>query len=327
MNSVQVSPFLPFRSTIELNSGVVGLHARRELLFRVFTTQRSKGGNGAQMPLATLVKKLQESLTRMESFEVVTVAQSTDGMFTKHPSTHLVDRAIDSKRSSPSLLARQLRLRLVATEDADVPKSLSNIVVSIHAIATFQALHDYLRPRVAGILPSGSRLSGMLAALAASALAPPSSSRGLPTPSAPNPTSTESGSLSRRRSLRLKEKRVGAVDTPAEPSAANDEALSKSPPQSSAGAEAGDSSASPSAADSASSGTAVQEPEYTGDCTDEEIDVDAEVRCIFAVVSISLTAPRYSRTTSIWTTWTPTRQSLCLLVKVGIYKCHTHSQC
>ena len=77
------------------------------------------------------------------------------------------DSNVDSKRSSPSLLARQLRLRLVATEDADVPKSLSNIVVSIHAIATFQALHDYLRPRVAGILPSGSRLSGMLAALSA----------------------------------------------------------------------------------------------------------------------------------------------------------------
>ena len=39
--------------------------------------------------------------------------------------------------------------------------------MSIHAIATFQALHDYLRPRVAGLL-SSSRLSGMFAALAAS---------------------------------------------------------------------------------------------------------------------------------------------------------------
>ena len=206
---------------------------------------------------------------------------------TRRPMICFAHCSVDSKRSSPSLLARQLRLRLVATEDADVPKSLSNIVVSIHAIATFQALHDYLRPRVAGILPSGSRLSGMLAALAASALAPPSSSRGLPTPPVPNPESTDPASISRRRSLRLKEKKAGAADATAEPSTSNDaESLSKSPPQSSAGAEAGDSSASPSAPDSASSGTAVQEPEFAGDCTDEEIDVDAEVRYIVAVIVV-----------------------------------------
>jgi E3 ubiquitin-protein ligase TRIP12 len=81
----------------------------------------------------------------------------------------------DSKRSSPSLLARQLRLRLVADDDSDIPRNLHNIVVSIHAIATFQALHDYLRPRVAGLLLGGSRLSGILAALAASGFEPSSS--------------------------------------------------------------------------------------------------------------------------------------------------------
>lgn len=39
-------------------------------------------------------------------------------------------------------------------------------MVSIHAIATFQALHDYLRPRVAGLIGGSSRLSGMLSAFA-----------------------------------------------------------------------------------------------------------------------------------------------------------------
>ena len=75
----------------------------------------------------------------------------------------------DSKRNSPSLLARQIRLRLVAEEGTDTPRiggSSNNIVVSIHAIATFQALNDYLRPRLSGIL-SSSRFSHMLAALAA----------------------------------------------------------------------------------------------------------------------------------------------------------------
>ena len=52
----------------------------------------------------------------------------------------------DSKRSSLSLLARQLRLRLAAGDDS----------VSMHAIATFQALRDYLRPRVSGLLGGDS---------------------------------------------------------------------------------------------------------------------------------------------------------------------------
>ncbi|KAF8906204.1 hypothetical protein CPB84DRAFT_1813845 [Gymnopilus junonius] len=132
----------------------VSLQRRKEIFFDAFVSRKVKNLNASQTPFATLVKKLQESFTRMESFEVTTVSQGSD----------------ESKRSSPSLLARQLRLRLVAGDDSDIPKNLNNIVVSIHAIATFQALHDYLRPRVAGLLSSGSRLSGMFAALAASGL-------------------------------------------------------------------------------------------------------------------------------------------------------------
>ncbi|KAI6113129.1 hypothetical protein F5141DRAFT_1188308 [Pisolithus sp. B1] len=136
------------------DSGSVSVKRRRELLFEAFT-KPPKGGAQGQSPFSVLVKKLQESLTRMENFEVISIAQGSD----------------DSKRSSPSLLARQLRLRLVTDDDSDIPRSLQNMVVSIHAIATFQALNDYLRPRVAGILPNG-RLSNMLAALAASGFGP-----------------------------------------------------------------------------------------------------------------------------------------------------------
>ncbi|KAF9071607.1 hypothetical protein BDP27DRAFT_1382427 [Rhodocollybia butyracea] len=133
---------------------------RKELLLDSLVSRKNKALSSVQTPFSTFVKKLQESFTRMESFDVITVSQGSD----------------DSKRSSPSLLARQLRLRLIAEDDSGVPRNLHNIVVSIHAIATFQALHDYLRPRVAGLLSgSSSRLSGMLAALAASGLA--SSSR------------------------------------------------------------------------------------------------------------------------------------------------------
>ncbi|KAG5636235.1 hypothetical protein H0H81_008716 [Sphagnurus paluster] len=182
----------------------IDLGKRQELFLEAFSGRRTKGLTGAPSPFSTLVKKLQESLTRMESFDVVTVAQGAD----------------DSKRSSPSLLARQLRLRLVAGDDPEVPRNLHNIVVSIHAIATFQALHDYLRPRVAGLLGSGSRLHGMLAALAASGYGGSSTQPGSsgqtskppvapPSESSPDPTSE--ATVGRRRSQRLSAKNAATV--------------------------------------------------------------------------------------------------------------------
>ena len=51
------------------------------MLLEAFTGRRMKGLSSGKAPFATLVKKLQESLTRMESFDVVTVAQNHDGMY------------------------------------------------------------------------------------------------------------------------------------------------------------------------------------------------------------------------------------------------------
>ncbi|KAJ6520584.1 hypothetical protein DFH09DRAFT_1287453 [Mycena vulgaris] len=185
----------------------MSLARRKELLLDAFAGRRTKVLGNAQTPFATFVKKLQESLTRMESFDVVTVAQGVD----------------DSKRSSPSLLARQLRLRLVAGDESDVLRNLHNIVVSIHAITTFQALHD---SHVAGLLGGGSRLSGMLAALAASgfngsASRTPAEEAPPQPPIAPPPAAAESSSagaaasgstITRRRSQCLSAKNVPAAD-------------------------------------------------------------------------------------------------------------------
>ncbi|KAI0924248.1 hypothetical protein AcW2_005179 [Taiwanofungus camphoratus] len=248
----------------------VSLSRRKDMLYSAFSVRRSRGASGGQTPFAIFVKKLQESLTRMESFEVVTVAQSAD----------------DSKRSSPSLLARQLRLRLAAAEDSDIPKNLSNIVVSIHAIATFQALHDYLRPRVAGSLPSGSRLSGMLAALAASV--PPPSSHGVaeePTKSTAVPgaegTASSSAGVNRRRSLRLSAKKSATNVAPVEsaPHTQTEGANEANAGSSSASVnlEHSEVPLSTSAPDSASSGTIVHDAGFVADFTDDEVDVDAEV--------------------------------------------------
>jgi E3 ubiquitin-protein ligase TRIP12 len=148
-------------------------------------------------PFSILIHKLQDLLSRSEHFEVVTVHQNT----------------FDGNRSSAaSMLAKQIRLKLVADDDSEIPRPYRNIMVSIHAIATFKALDDYLRPRISlSERPRGSRnregLSGALAALAAAGMPNPYSGvpnaqtrlaeRGLAsanaaTPSAPTPTTSRS---------------------------------------------------------------------------------------------------------------------------------------
>ncbi|KAI8931697.1 hypothetical protein NX059_011342 [Plenodomus lindquistii] len=83
-------------------------------------------------PLSVLVHTLQDLLSRSEHFDVITVHQ----------------HAYDSRGSATSMLAKQLRLKLMADDDSGIPKAYRQIMVSIHAIATFKALDDYLRPRI-----------------------------------------------------------------------------------------------------------------------------------------------------------------------------------
>jgi len=110
-------------------------------------------------PFSVLVHKLQDLLSRSEHFEVLTVHQNT----------------FDGNRSSAaSMLAKQIRLRLVADEESEIPRSYRNIMVSIHAIATFKALDDYLRPRISlferpRLARPRDGLSRALAAMASSA--------------------------------------------------------------------------------------------------------------------------------------------------------------
>lgn len=116
-------------------------------------------------PFSVMIHKLQDLLSRSEHFEVITVHHNT----------------FDGNRSSPaSMLGKQIRLRLVADEESDIPRPYRNIMVSIHAIATFKSLDDYLRPRISLTeRPRGSRRDGISRALAAMA-----STAGLPLSSA-----------------------------------------------------------------------------------------------------------------------------------------------
>ncbi|KAG6195407.1 hypothetical protein E4U10_001905 [Claviceps purpurea] len=104
-------------------------------------------------PFSVLVHKMQDLLSRSEHFEVLTVHHN----------------GFDGNRSSPaSMLGKQIRLRLVADDESNIPRPYRNIMVSIHAIATFKSLDDYLRPRISlAERPAISRRDGLSRALAA----------------------------------------------------------------------------------------------------------------------------------------------------------------
>ena len=147
----------------------------------------SAGSNST--PFGILVYKLQDLLSRCEHFEVLTVN---------------LNSSIDVGRSNPSsMLSKQIRLKLVADEDSDIPRPYRHIMVSIHAIATFKALDDYLRPRMslASRSRSGRGPDGLPASLAAFAAASgmsphhrrllDSAMGGMPEPSQPPPPPVE----------------------------------------------------------------------------------------------------------------------------------------
>lgn len=94
---------------------------------------RTASSDSPVTPFSVLVQKLQDLLSRAEHFEVVTVNQN----------------AFESNRSNAaSMLAKQIRIRLVADETSGIPATFRNIMVSIHAIANFKSLDEYLRPRI-----------------------------------------------------------------------------------------------------------------------------------------------------------------------------------
>jgi E3 ubiquitin-protein ligase TRIP12 len=173
-------------------------------------------------PFSVMVHKLQDLLSRSEHFEVITVHHNT----------------FDGNRNSPaSMLGKQIRLKLVADEESDIPRAYRNIMVSIHAIATFKSLDDYLRPRISlSERPRGSRRDGLtraLAAMAGSAGIPLSSSAaarlaersafssgGPPPPPPPPPSQPPAASTppgSRFLAKKSKSRSLMGGDTPAVP--------------------------------------------------------------------------------------------------------------
>src|SRR3569833_112127 len=166
------SGVVPILEQVFSNPDTELANAAQSTFLRVFMGRAAKAGSkpsNADSPathFSIMTHKLQDLLSRSEHFEVITVHHN----------------AYDGNRSSAaSMLAKQIRLKLVADDDSDIPRPYRNIMVSIHAIATFKALDDYLRPRISlsERPPRGSRRDGLsraLAAMTASAAGLPMSS-------------------------------------------------------------------------------------------------------------------------------------------------------
>lgn len=194
----------------------VSAQARAEFLevFMTMPVPNSKTPSAPSSPFNVFIHKLQDLLSRAEHFEVLTVHHN----------------ALDNNRSSPaSMLSKQLRIKLVADDDADMPRAYRNLMISIHAIATFKALDDYLRPRISlsERPPKGARhregMSNALAAFAATAGVPHphhrmverggAASGELPTP--PTPSDSNANPRPNRKASRSKNAPSSSDSTPA----------------------------------------------------------------------------------------------------------------
>lgn len=216
-------------------------------------------------PFSIMIHKLQDLLSRSEHFEVMTVHQN----------------ALDGNRSSPaSMLGKQIRLRLAADDDSDIPRGYRNIMVSIHAIATFKSLDDYLRPRISlSERPRAVRRDGLSRALAAMA-----GSAGLPLGSAspftgqssfgtattpPGPPPMPASSRSARKLKQRSAQESAHQSLPHQPDSATDKTILRRSSRRNASGGAG--SAPPSGPPTAEE----DDPQDTLECADEK-HLDAE---------------------------------------------------
>ena len=104
-----------------------------------------------------LVKRLQESLSRVERFELVSAIPNSGGggggdfvSMNSHFLYGLGGSGFNEMTlHSPSMqLTRQMKLKLVAEDTDNIPNQYAAMVVSVHAVATFKVLEEYLRGRV-----------------------------------------------------------------------------------------------------------------------------------------------------------------------------------
>lgn len=110
--------------------------------YKAFVTvffENNSGIESRDSPILLLVNKLQEALTRCESFEIVSSGNSSSISNYNNDNYHT------------SAMARQVKLKLTAEGDIlenKLPTGLQNMVLSVHAIATFKSIDTFIKQRL-----------------------------------------------------------------------------------------------------------------------------------------------------------------------------------
>lgn len=99
-----------------------------------------------------LVQKLQEALTRTESFDIVSATSGTSNQ-----------SSFARDRNQAAIMASQIKLKLTAegenTDQSKLPGNMQNMILSVHAIATFKSVFAFLKQRFEFFEELGGSLS------------------------------------------------------------------------------------------------------------------------------------------------------------------------
>lgn len=135
---------------------VQSLENRVLLFYHVFMNsalEDQEAGRFVSGAFESLVTRLQETLSRTESL-LVAKAVPQNGSGSSGSVFALLNTLVGMGGSrdpidNPTLqLARQIRVKLVAADPEDVPKQYQAMTVSVHAVATFRSLEEFLRGRI-----------------------------------------------------------------------------------------------------------------------------------------------------------------------------------
>ncbi|CCE85805.1 Piso0_005440 [Millerozyma farinosa CBS 7064] len=101
---------------------------------RVFFLEHSLSGTNTS-PAFLLVSKLQEALTRAESFDII----SSGGT-----------QPLSNDNHQASSMAKQVKLRFSVdpTCRSQIPEPMQHMILSVHAIATFKSIESFIRQRL-----------------------------------------------------------------------------------------------------------------------------------------------------------------------------------
>lgn len=128
-----------------LSNGDDPINMQRDFL-RAFA-KRHQACIESTSPLEILIMKLQELLSRSERFEVISVSQ---GPFD------------DNRRNPASMLAKQIRLKVIAEDKSSVPKECQQFTVSIHAISQVHNLASFIRNKIVTFTARPASIAGSL---------------------------------------------------------------------------------------------------------------------------------------------------------------------